>query len=364
MRLYESFRRHVVLVAVLAGMPAIAAAQEACTTYTVQEGDTLANIAFATYGSYDYQMIFNANRDALTTNIGSLPAGLQLALPCADGRLTADAEFNEVVVKEEEKQASTRSANATYEPPLKFVTGNGWKPFTDESLTGGGILVRIATTAMQRGGNDREATVSWVDDWGSHTDVLLPTGAFDVSIAWSMPDCSKIDLLGENGVKRCTEMEASLPVYEVADTQWTLIDSPYAAASKYEDLMGARICKPADWSTFPLEEVGLIEPAVTLVRPKTPKECAEAVLSGEADVFSIELESATNAFTELGALDKVVSNPTLVRFMSFHFVTSKQNPRGRVYMAMINKGLTEMRESGEWYDIVSTGLAEYNGQLQ
>jgi hypothetical protein len=27
---------------------------------------------------------------------------------------------------------------------------------------------------------------------------------------------------------------------------------------------------------------------------------------------------------------------------------------------MLNKGLLEMRESGEWYDIVATGLAEYN----
>ena len=29
---------------------------------------------------------------------------------------------------------------------------------------------------------------------------------------------------------------------------------------------------------------------------------------------------------------------------------------------MLNKGLGEMRESGEWYDIVATGLAEYNEQ--
>lgn len=364
MTLEFGLRRNVMIAAILVAMPSISAAQEACSTYVVQEGDTLANIAFSAYGSYDFQMVFNANRDALATNINSLPAGLELSLPCPDGRLTADSEFSEVIAKEEEKQAATSSQSSVYEPPVKFVTGNGWKPFTDESLTGGGILVRIATTAMNRGGNNRDTTLSWVDDWGSHVEVLLPTGAFDLSIAWSMPDCNKMDLLGEDGRKRCTELDASLPVYEVADTQWTLIDSPYADAISYEELAGARICKPADWSTFPLEEVGLVEPTVTLIRPKTPKECAEAVLAGEADVFSIELESATDAFTELGAMDKVVSNPTLVRFLSFHFITSKQNPRGRIYMAMINKGLTEMRESGEWYDIVSTGLAEYNGQLQ
>ncbi|MGL4236368.1 LysM peptidoglycan-binding domain-containing protein, partial [Tabrizicola sp.] len=280
MKFVSGARLKTQIVAVLLALPTMAAAQEACTTYVVKEGDTLSNIAQAAYGSYDYQMIFNANRDKLAASINSLPAGTELFLPCEDGRLTADAEFSEVIAQEEEKQASKPKANSVYEPPLKFVSGNGWKPFTDESLAGGGILVRIATTAMQRGGNDRESTMSWVDDWGSHADVLLPTGAFDLSIAWSMPDCKKIDLLGEDGVKRCTEFDATLPVYEVADTLWTLADSEYATVTTYESLAGTKICKPADWSTFPLEEVGLTEPMVTMVRLKTPLECAEALLAG------------------------------------------------------------------------------------
>jgi hypothetical protein len=27
---------------------------------------------------------------------------------------------------------------------------------------------------------------------------------------------------------------------------------------------------------------------------------------------------------------------------------------------MLNRGITEMRESGEWYDIVATSLADFN----
>ena len=56
----------------------------------------------------------------------------------------------------------------------------------------------------------------------------------------------------------------------------------------------------------------------------------------------------------------VSPNPALATFITYHFITSKSNPRGRVYIAMLNRGITEMRESGEWYDIVATGLAEYN----
>lgn len=353
------FRRQLLAVLVL-GLPQLAAAQEACTSYVVREGDTLGSIAEAAYGTFDYQMIFNANREKIAGS-NTLAVGLELLLPCEDGRLTADTELSSVIAAEEEKQEASRPKSSTYERPLKFVTGSGWKPFTDESLAGGGILVRIATTALQRGGNNREGSVSWIDDWGSHTESLLPKAAFDISIAWSMPDCSKLDLLGPASVKRCQEYDATLPVYEVADSMTTLIDSPYAAAKEYSDLAGARICKPADWSTHPLEEVGLVEPIVTHVRPRTPLDCGKAVLAGEADVMAIELETATDVFTELGALDKVAINPTLVRFLTYHFITSKSNPRGQEVIATLNRGLEEMRESGEWYDIVATGLAEYNG---
>ena len=348
------------LVAVLLSLPVAAAAQEACATYTVQPGDSLSSIADAAYGSFDYQMIFNANRDALAANPNTLPAGLQLILPCDDGRLTADSALSTVIAAEDAKQSETDASINVLQPPVRFVSANGWKPFADESLAGGGILVRIATTALQRGGNNRGGTVEWVDDWGSHTDVLLPSGAFDVSIAWSVPDCSKLDLLGEEGSRRCTDFIASLPVYEVADTISTLNDSKYVNASTYQELAGARICKPEGWSMFPLEQAGLVEPFVTHVRLATPKDCAEALVAGEVDVFSIELESATEAFRELGVTDQISINPTLVNFLTFHFISARNNPRARIYIAMLNEGLTEMRESGEWYDIVATGLAEYN----
>ena len=341
-------------------MPGLAAAQEACTTYTVKEGDTLGGIAMAAYGSFNYQMIFNANRDAIANNTNNLPAGLQLILPCEDGRLTPDAELSSIIAQETERQEATRDPNRPYQPALRFVTANDWKPFTDESLSGGGIYVRMAATAMQRGGNDRDYKISFVDDWGSHVDTLLPTGAYDISIAWSAPDCSRLDLLGEFAVKMCTEFDFSLPVYEVAYAYNTLIDSPYANARSFSEYAGARICRPEGWPTSDLEVEGLAEPLVTFVRPKSPMECAEMLLAGEVDLYSLEVETTTANFEELGATDRVLLNPALATFNTHHFVTHKSNRRGAEYIAMLNAGLQEMRESGEWYDIVATGLSEYN----
>ncbi len=360
MRTASHLHRLPFLAAAMISLPIIASAQEACTTYTVKDGDTLGTIAQAAYNTFDYQMIFNANRDALAANPNSLPAGLQLILPCEDGRLTPDQELTSVIESETQKQETSGKKSNVYEPPLKFVTSNNWAPFTDEKLTGGGIFVRMATTAMQRGGNDRGYEVSYVDDWMAHIDTLLPSGAFDVSIAWEAPDCSKLDMLGEFSARMCTDFDFSLPIYEAAYTFNTLPDSKYAGARSFADYTGAKICRPEAWPLGDLEVQGLTPPIVEYVQPKDPKECAEMLLKGEVDVYSIETETSVSNFAELDATDKISVNPALTTFISYHFLTSKANPRGRVYIAMLNRGITEMRETGEWYDILASGLAEFN----
>ncbi len=361
MKIHENLRQLAATCALLLAFPLSAAAQEACSTYSVKPGDSLGSIAQAAYGSFDYQMIFNANREVLAGNPNNLKEGLQLVLPCADGRLTADSELSEVIKAEEEKQAATAKKSNVYEPPLKFITGDGWAPFTAKNLTGGGILTRIAVTAIQRGGNDRQYTVSWVDDWQSHLDALLPSGAYDISIAWEQHDCEELEMLSAEMVKRCTDFDYSLPVYEVAEGFFSLPDNAFAGAKVVEDYKGAKLCRPSAWGTADLEKSGLVSPFIEMIQPKTPKECAEMVLEGKADIFTIELETALGTFKELEAGDKVVQNPNIINMASYSLVTSKNNPRGRVYIAMLNKGIAEMRESGEWYDIVATGLSEYNG---
>ena len=140
--------------------------------------------------------------------------------------------------------------------------------------------------------------------------------------------------------------------------------SDYDGVRNFSDYAGARICRPEGWYTFDLEEKGLIEPVVTMVFPKSLNECFEMMLEGEVDVVPTEIENGAAIALELGVNDKVVQNPYLTNFLNLSFVTHKTNPRGRVYLAMLNRGLTEMRESGEWYAIISSGLAEYNAQTQ
>ena len=336
-----------------------ASAQEACTAYSIQSGDSLGSIAQSAYGTFDYQQIFNANRNQIA-NPNDIEVGTVLQLPCADGSLPGGVSATDLIAEQESIQQNRAKTSNQFEPPIRIVSANGWAPFVGEEFTGGGMLVRLATTALNRGGNDRDFNVNFVDDWGSHLSTLLPLGAFDISIAWYVPDCSKIDLLSEAMSKRCTELDASLPIYESVVGFYTMNGGEYTDVRSYSDYAGARVCRPEGWFTFDLEEQGLIEPVISMVTPKSVNECFELMKEGDVDVVPLEIESVAAAARELGMEDEIAQNVYLTNLLQMSFVTHKTNPRGRVYIAMLNRGLTEMRETGEWYAIISDGLAEFN----
>ncbi|MEL7027055.1 MAG: LysM peptidoglycan-binding domain-containing protein, partial [Pseudomonadota bacterium] len=69
-----------------AAAPERAEAQAACSVYTVKQGDSLGSIAQTAYGTFDYQQIFNANRNEIS-NPNAIEVGITLQLPCDDGSL-------------------------------------------------------------------------------------------------------------------------------------------------------------------------------------------------------------------------------------------------------------------------------------
>lgn len=346
--------------ALLLGTSALA--QEACTAYTVKAGDTLGTIAQAAYGTGDYQNIFNANREVIGDNPAGLTEGTVLNLPCTDGSIAGDATAAQII-EEQNKIAAERPKSNAYEPPVKFLAGGNYAPFSDEALDGGGFLIRLAETAMHRGGNTRDYATAFVNDWAAHLETLLPTGAFDVGLGWYMPNCEKRDLLSDSMKYRCDQFDSTLPVYEPVVGYYTTKDSAFAGATSFADYKGARICRMDGYFTFDLEEEGLVPPAIELVRPVLPEDCMEALMTGAADVAGMEVQSAADAIAKLGIGSDVVENPSLSKVLSMSFITHKSNPFGKQYITLLNRGLTEMRNTGEWYAIISSTLDEHNKKM-
>jgi ABC-type amino acid transport substrate-binding protein len=353
-------RKIMATVVFALGLPTIAVAQEACSTYAVSPGDTLGTIAFSAYGTYDYQILFDANRAIVGTNPNNVAVGTVLSLPCEDRELTDGPSRQTIIDQQNLARASAPTESTGYQPPMRMLTGSNWAPFSEETMNGGGFLTILSKTAMERGGNTRPYSISFVNDWGSHMDVLLPSGAFDVGLGWMMPDCTKIDMLSDTSARRCLEYIASVPLYEPVMSYFTAAGSKWANATSFEDLKGATVCRNEGYTTHDLEEEGIAPPDITYIHPIAPEECIEAILFGTADITGMELQSATDTITKLGVGQEMVEISPLSKLLPLRILAHKSNPYAHDFINMLNRGLNEMRQSGEWYAIVSGSLNEHN----
>lgn len=349
-------------VAVLAalGIGTACQAQEACSTYVVQEGDTLGAISTAAYGRLDFQTLFNANSDVLRGN-SDLVAGTELRIPCEDGRLTASEPV--VSIEEAVTAAPTPASSGGYRPNIRFATGGDWYPFADEGLTGGGFLIRLVSTAMARAGNDHPFTMDWVDDWDSHLTTLLPNDAFDISVAWYKIDCTNLDQVSEMTRDLCLNYIFSESLYDAVFGFFSQKDNPYAGAKTFADLAGARFCRPEGYSFHDLDAEGLMEPAITISIPPLTDDCFKGLVDGTYDVASIESQAAAVVIQGLGLGDQIVENPRVTSIQAIAAMAYKTNPRALEYLTYLNRGIAEMRDSGEWNSIVSSSLKEASEKL-
>lgn len=340
-------------------------AQEACSTYIVEDGDTLGSISLAAYGKLDYQLIFNANAEALRNGV-ELQAGTELKVPCEDGRLTratAIAPIEDVQPAAPAAGTGTDSGRGKYFPTIRIATGGDWYPFADEGLSGGGFLIRLVSTGYVRSGVENPIKIDWVDDWDSHLTTLLPTNSFDLSVAWYQPDCDNLDQVSELTRDMCLNYLFSDSLYDAVFGFFAQKDNAYAHAKTFADLKGARICRPEGYSYHDLDAEGLMEPVITLAIPPFTAECFEGLVDGTYDIASIESQAAQVVIQELGIADQVVENPRITSIQAIAVMAWKANPRALEYLTYLNRGLAAMRDSGEWNDIISSSLQEANEKL-
>ena len=335
-----------------------ALAQEACTTYKVQTGDNLRYIARTAYGDADlYRVIYDANVATIGEKADLIEIGTELVLPCDMSPPAAEtvAAVATPVTAAPETAAAAPVAAATIKP-IGFVTGNGYAPFADETLPGGGMMTQLVEMSVFRADPGIPYNLTFINDWQAHLDALLPSGAYDLSFPWIRPNCEAPETLSPGDQTRCNDFVFSGPFYEIVDGFFALRDSGLGTATKYTDFEGKRICRPEGFTTGVLDAVGLTAATITLIRPVEATDCFRALAAGEVDLVSIDAEVGDSALAELGLAAKVEQNPHLMTLLSLHVIAHKSNQRAVDMIGQLDAGLIEMYESGEWYDIVSTAL--------
>jgi ABC-type amino acid transport substrate-binding protein len=344
-----------------------ALAQEACGTYVVVAGDNLRYISRAVYGDADlYRLIYEANIDKIGAKADHIEIGMTLAIPCTN-TTPAETETAAVVVEEvaAKTEASVQPASGEAPPRMavRIVTGNGFPPYVDEELPGGGMFTQLVEMAVFRADPELPYNMTFINDWQAHIDALLPSLAYDISFPWPRPNCEDT-MLNASDTSRCENFAFSAPFMEIVDGFFTLRESPLLASVSHDDFVGKRICRPEGYTAGVLDSAGLTADRIQLIRMERVSDCFEALVAKEVDLVSIDAEVADTAIAELGIVEQVEQNPHLVSLTTLHAIAHKSNQRAVDMLTLLDAGLVEMYESGEWYEIVSTALTAGNALQQ
>lgn len=386
-----------------------AQAQEACSTYKVVAGDNLRSIARKAYGNGDlFRVIYDANVAVIGAKADLITVGSELAIPCdpaapvaaASGNGTATGLASGIVDPARQpleivpalplantagaapeagapaldaaaeaplvETAATAPDAAAQQPnalPVRILTGNGYAPFADKSLPGGGMFTQLVEMAVFRADPAITYNLTFISDWQAHIDALLPSQAYDLSFPWLRPDCDGATMLSPGDQSRCENFVFSAPYYEIVDGFFAPNGSDLINATSYSAFEGMRICRPEGFTTGVLDAVGLTVPVIQLMRPIEATDCFEALEAGKVDLVSIDAEVGDSTIAKLGLTKRFAQNPHLFTLESLHVIAHKSNPAAVAMIGVMDAGLIEMYDSGEWYDIVSTALSQ-NTALQ
>lgn len=322
-----------------------------CDSYTIQSGDTLSALARDIYGEVtDFVRFYDdpRNVESLGSNPNRINVGDVLYLPPCE-------------VSGEPLSRLPREVD-DFEQPIDVVTASDFAPFTDEALPDGGMLTRIVEDAFASSELQNPVEIDFVNDWGSHLETLLPKGKYSFGFPWYRPDCDNAGELSDAMAARC-DLIWSEPVFSV-------LIGFYAPANgstppeDFDDLQGTRICRPAGYFTFDLEQEGLVPgETIELSQPPGVMDCFEALEDGEVDYVSINRFTAEKAIAEAGLTGLVAPINTIVSTQDLHLVAHPFDGDALRWLEAFNAGLRDMKQSGRYARITRRYLQLHEEEI-
>jgi len=332
-------------------------------TYTVASGDTLSAIAARAYGDGGLaSAIYSANqamlRDANTVRIGD-----QLLVPCLEGRWPQtvqggvdDQSAASTIDQLLEPTGTTAPAKAPLRPgsgkgALRIVSGAGLTSFAGNPLNEGGLVADLMRRAIATADDDHEVIVSFVNDWDTHLEDLLPGGDVDVSVPWVRPDCDRPESLSGTTRQLCENFTFSRPLVEVTVAYFERAKDLAGSAASGERLVGRRVCIP--WGTVQLDlEIGS-RGALPQTAP-TAEACFVRLKAGGVDLVAMPQRQAEAVIRRMGFRDSIAEIGDLRTVRALYAVALRGSPAGESAIELIDRGLGELMMSGDWFNIVAT----------
>lgn len=340
-----------------------AVAQTCGGIYTIKGGDSLSLIADSLYkDAKKWTAIHQGNVSAIGSNPNSIRVGQKIRLTCINGLptgleggtvQTASTSANPAVQTSSTASAAVQVAAANRK--LKLLTADDNAPFTDSSLPGGGLLTEVVNSALKSNSDIKDFGIYVVNDWSAHLDPLITDAVFDLGFPWYKPDCKL-----QPDTFRCAELKFSEPMFEILMMLYQPKDRQFAFNTD-TDMHGKSLCRPKGWLTYDLDGAGrnwLANNLVELKQADTVGDCFEMMLAGDVDSVSMDEFVGRAAIKDLNIGDKVHtvdSKPISIQGM--HVVVGKEHPQGDEMLALIDKGLANLKASGDYQRILDTHMS-------
>ncbi|MCF6304278.1 MAG: transporter substrate-binding domain-containing protein [Rhodobacteraceae bacterium] len=230
-----------------------------------------------------------------------------------------------------------------------FVSAGVFPPFSDGG--GQGMMTNIVRAAL--GDNEYLGNVE-VNPVSAPFDPLMASNDPDVvlSFPWINPGCENTEFLSERSTALCDNFQFSNKAFEIVMTFFVADQGGLAQATETQQFDGKNICVPEQYPISHLAEAGFVEPNVTIIRGKTVAECMGKLLSGQTDVVNADYLSVESTYAVLNSQSIIVENPSFTWIRSVHAVASNENQAGLQTLQAFNDGLSRIKESGEWAEVV------------
>ncbi|WP_179381320.1 LysM peptidoglycan-binding domain-containing protein [Jannaschia marina] len=324
--------------------------------YTVRSGDFLSGIAQRAYGSPEsFSLIYNANAETIGRDPALIRVGQKLIIPCLSEEIGESTASAENIRREQTTEALP---GPSQNRPIRVLTGTGWAPFADEDQAQGGMLTEITNLALAEANGNPDYQIDFINDGGAHLTPLLTDHAYDFSIGWSRPNCELLDQLNDDSQFRCNNFNWTEPLYRQIIAYYTI--GGITEYTEHSQLVGKSLCRAEGFSTAMIEEVGLREPEISIVRRPDSLGCLEAVIEGEVDVAVVATDAAEPMLSNLEDPSSIMFHEQLSYVSPIRALIAKTHPQSEELVATFNSGLTQIKDSGVWFTTVRRHLEEFN----
>lgn len=344
------------------------AAQSCGANYVLKQGDTLADIARAVYGSASqWSVIYYANQDRLGQSATLLVPGLALKIPCLGAQ---HKPANQAALVPPPAPAAVPATPPAFQlsvmlKRIEFLTAEGYAPFTGRNLPEGGLLIDLLRSAMNlvkdeaRGSFDFQ--VSWVNDWAAHLNPLLITRALDAGIPWSKPDCANTAALDRASEYICQKFFFSDPFYESVTVLFMRNEATFDF-TKDEQIAGKTLCRMRGGSAYELDKGGrnwVKDSKITLMQPQMAEDCFRLLDEGTVDAVAISELTGQAVVAAMGMTGRIQAASEPLNIETMHVIIAKTHPHARTVLYYVNSALGKLRESGAYDNIAAKHLEQF-----